>query len=357
MIGEFVDRDLETEFFNDYMEGNMRYLRPAALLLGILYMLFLIPDFFLVKTAENFIGIVISRSVFFALVLFLFFRMKKIWNYKCLAYLLTACEVLGGILFLLIFSLYPSPDYLIQAMGAIVVIVSVFLIPNKWINMVAASVFISVAFFVFSARYLPDIKQSTFSAGIVYVLIVFALSAVNAFRSLSSDRKRYAFGKELTYLSSTDKLTGISNRSKWDIELGRWIAYANRYETPLSIIFFDIDDLKSINDMYGHLAGDKVIVEVTDIVRGAIRGCDVFARWGGDEFTLLLPHTDRQQALLLADRLQSVIAGHTFDAIGRVSCSFGLATAQKDESAEALTERADRLLYAAKASGKNQVAK
>lgn len=356
ILGEFSSRDLEKEFFNYAMKRSIKYIRPIVLLLGILYMLFIIPDYFNMKDQGTFLSILINRAVFLILVLILFFAIKKFRNYEHLALWITAYEILGTISFLIIFWQYHSPNFLIQAFGVIVVISVIFLAPNKWINTLIASAFISIAFFIFSECYFKKIQFSEFSAGIVYILIVFVLSGIASFRSNYYNRKQYIYSKELLTLSTTDWLTGIYNRAKFDEDLEQWMACSKRHCTPLSIVFFDIDDFKNINDVFGHLAGDKVIVEIVEIVRNTIRKSDVFARWGGDEFMLLLPNTDQQQALDLAERLRESVAGHRFENIEKVTCSFGLATTKKGDSVNSLVSCADQLLYTAKQDGKNRVA-
>lgn len=354
-IGEFVDRNLEQEFFDDHMAQNLKYIRPTVLVFGILYMLFIVPDYLFISDRKTLLGILANRAVFFILMLIFFFATKKYDNYRLLPRWITAYEILCGISFIIIFNQYPSPDFIIQAMGVIIMISAIFIAPNKWINMLIASGFISASFFVFSRFRMRELPISEFSAGVVYILIILVLFGFISLLYNCNDRKKYAYSKELLNLSAIDRLAGIYNRTKWELELERWIAYANRYETPLSAIFFDIDDFKNINDVFGHLTGDKVIIEIANIVRHTIRDCDVFARWGGDEFMLLLPNTDEKQAYSLAERLRASVAEHQFDEAGRVTCSFGLTIVNKNDCGECLVKRIDQLLYSAKQSGKDRV--
>ena len=354
-IGEFAERNLEQDFFNDYIARNLKYLRPAILIFGILYMLFIVPDYLFIADQKALIVILANRAVFFMLILIFFFATKTFDQYQLLPRWITAYEILGGISFILIFNQYPAPNFLIQTMGLIILISTFFIVPNRWIYMLFASVLIIVAFLVFSAYRMEELPISEFSAGVVYLLIVLLLFGFISFLYHRSNRRKYAYSKQLLNLTAVDRLTGIYNRAKWDQELERWITYANRYETPLAVIFFDIDDFKSINDAYGHLTGDKVIVGIADIVRHAIRECDIFARWGGDEFMLLLPNTDEMQARALAERLQASLAEHPFDDAGTVTCSFGVTSVQKNDNGDCLVWRIDQLLYSAKQSGKNRI--
>ncbi len=118
---------------------------------------------------------------------------------------------------------------------------------------------------------------------------------------------------------------------------------------------FDVDRFKQINDTYGHQAGDRVLVALARTASGRLRGADVLARWGGEEFIILAPETDGAMALQVAEKLRSAIAQTPFDETGSVTCSFGLAQYASGESAEALIARADRALYGAKLKGRNRV--
>jgi len=154
-------------------------------------------------------------------------------------------------------------------------------------------------------------------------------------------------------------LTGCFNRTHAietiDLELRR----ARRTHAPLSLIMFDIDHFKQINDRYGHLCGDAVLAAVGARMRDVLRGSDVKCRYGGEEFLILLPDTPGEGAERVAETLRTELAAMSLDwkdgAI-HVTASFGVTTAQRSElDAHALIGRADSALYEAKASGRNRV--
>lgn len=168
-------------------------------------------------------------------------------------------------------------------------------------------------------------------------------------------RKQYADGLELLRLSNTDSLTGIFNRSKFNEEFKKWTDYSNTYENDISLVFFDIDNFKRVNDNYGHMAGDKVIKDIALSIQSKIRSTDIFARWGGEEFVILLPNTGNNQAAEMAERMRVAIENVTCSEWGNITCSFGIATLKKNESADSFINRGDKLLYEAKRCGKNTV--
>lgn len=162
---------------------------------------------------------------------------------------------------------------------------------------------------------------------------------------------------ELEKLARTDVLTGLANRRHADDVLRATIASARRHDRTLSAVLIDIDRFKGVNDAHGHAAGDAVLREVAVRLLDGLREEDLAARWGGEEFLLLLP--DSPDAGVVCERLRCAIAGRPVDVHGvlqlRVSASFGWATWSGEETGEALVGRADLALYAAKDSGRDRV--
>lgn len=354
-LGEFKDKELEMEFFNYEIINALKYIKPILLILGTLYLSFIVPDYFLIKDDNVFKYILINRVGIILLIILLYLRIKKFKNYILLTYWFTAYEMIISLSFLLIFYKYESPDFLIQVLGVITIILSIFLIPNKWIYMIFTSLTVSISFLLFSVYYLKDIEFPQFSAGIVYTSLVIILSGISSYRMNYYKRIQYINSKKLTKMSMTDALTGIYNRAKFDEELVRLVEISRRYNTPLSLVIFDIDDFKIINDSYGHLTGDKVIVDTVKIVMKAMRRTDVFARWGGDEFAIILPNTQRDEAIDMTARLRVRISEYVFDKVEYISCSFGVVLLEEDDDIETFLHRADQRVYLAKDAGKNIV--
>lgn len=160
----------------------------------------------------------------------------------------------------------------------------------------------------------------------------------------------------LTLERDLDSLTETLNRRAFERVAGRRVADRRSY--PLTLIAFDIDNFKSINDRYGHAAGDAVLRQFAAILRAAVREKDVVARIGGEEFVLLLPGADDKFAYEIAERLRTVLESSRFDEIEatlRVTTSAGIARHRPAEDVGALLARADHLLYAAKRAGRNRV--
>jgi diguanylate cyclase (GGDEF)-like protein len=155
--------------------------------------------------------------------------------------------------------------------------------------------------------------------------------------------------------ATTDRLTGLFNRAKFDEQLLSEIARAQRYTTPFSLVLYDIDHFKEVNDAYGHQMGDHVLVGLSEIVARGLREVDFLARWGGEEFVVLLPGCSREMAGLAAEKLRAAIASTTFDPVGSITSSFGVAEFNDGDTAESLMARADNALYRAKMNGRDRV--
>jgi diguanylate cyclase (GGDEF)-like protein len=162
--------------------------------------------------------------------------------------------------------------------------------------------------------------------------------------------------QQMSLMAYTDPLTNIYNRLHFGHFLDAEIDRVKRYGGTFSIIFFDLDRFKEVNDEYGHLVGDEVLKRVTEIVEKANRNADIFARYGGEEFIILAPATDIAGARVHAERLRKDIEHHRFSEISHLTCSFGVAEYKPDaDDVTSLFKRADTALYNAKKLGRNRV--
>jgi len=159
----------------------------------------------------------------------------------------------------------------------------------------------------------------------------------------------------LEYRASHDPLTGVYNRRKMTELLDGEIRRAQRYGSAFSVILFDIDHFKAINDHHGHDIGDAVLQELTAVITRRLRDVDSLARWGGEEFLLLLPETDLAGARRGAEDVRALIAATDFTGVARVTISLGVAALEVGEAMEGLLKRVDDSVYAAKTGGRNRV--
>ena len=168
--------------------------------------------------------------------------------------------------------------------------------------------------------------------------------------------RRWAEAASLLQQANTDSLTGLFNRRKgWEVieqEMNR----ARRYHRPVSLIMFDIDHFKAINDTYGHLAGDHVLKTIAKTIQEKLRSTDTFVRWGGEEFMIISAETDLSGARQLAERLRKSIENCSVRNMSRLTASFGVTQFTASDNFDSFTQRVDAKLYDAKSTGRNKVA-
>jgi diguanylate cyclase (GGDEF)-like protein len=189
--------------------------------------------------------------------------------------------------------------------------------------------------------------DAVLSAGVIAVVALALALGLPFMQDTLVDERRAAL---------IDPLTGVLNRRAFQMVADRERLLAGREGRPISVAYFDLDDLKRVNDAHGHGAGDRVLARFAASVASAVRATDVFARIGGDEFVLLLPGTDARQAHVVVDRVRRLLAEEYDDAVGPLTVSVGVATYRfPPETVDAILFGADDLMYEAKEHGGDTV--
>lgn len=187
-------------------------------------------------------------------------------------------------------------------------------------------------------------------------MILSTLEAKRLYKALGDEQRALEqANRELSRLAYTDTLTGIMNR--YHIEhLGELaLANAERYGQPFSVLLFDIDSFKSINDTFGHDEGDRILVKLAEVVQAVLRESDQFGRWGGEEFLVLASGSPLAGAMITAERLRKCVEEADFGIDRPVTVSIGVAEWAQSDSLKSLLVRADQAMYAAKNTGRNRV--
>ena len=182
-----------------------------------------------------------------------------------------------------------------------------------------------------------------------------ALLAAAALTSLVWMRRLNQLNAQLRTQSQTDALTGLLNRHGLEGSFALDLERAQRFSRPLSVLMFDIDHFKRINDSQGHLMGDKVLAELGRVIQSVVRQVDTVCRWGGEEFVVICHETSTEQAVQQAERLLQQVRVHVFPHQQPLTVSAGVATVREGDSVDSLLARADQALYQAKNRGRDQV--
>lgn len=188
----------------------------------------------------------------------------------------------------------------------------------------------------------------TLLSNLVIIVVLIGVATILWRRARHSDR--------LEGEVHTDVLTGLPNRRYMSRSIVDEMARTERYGRPFSIVLFDLDHFKLVNDRHGHPVGDEVLKQIGPMLAGYVRETDTLGRWGGEEFLVVLPEMDVEAASRMAERLRTVIAEGTFPRSIEITASFGVVRYRQGESMAALLERVDRALYSAKDAGRNRVA-
>lgn len=187
-----------------------------------------------------------------------------------------------------------------------------------------------------------DIESLAYAGSIVFLLYLFVSLYIKDVKKLES-------------ISFTDSLTEVYNRHRFlelaHDELDKHI----RSEAPLSFVMIDLDNFKKVNDDYGHNVGDRVLKDISSLISRNIRKTDTFARWGGEEFILMLPDSDSYSAYKISERLRLLVENHIFKDAGNLTVSIGISELTECHSLIGTIAQVDKALYKSKLDGRNKV--
>ncbi|XOB61698.1 ABC transporter substrate-binding protein [Campylobacterota bacterium DY0563] len=191
---------------------------------------------------------------------------------------------------------------------------------------------------------------------ILIPLIILLLFIFRSNRLMNKEiKRREEIELQLNKVANIDSLTNIYNRRKITSIFDNEINRSKRYKRDLSIIFFDIDNFKMINDDLSHKDGDNVLINLSILIKNSIRKTDFFGRWGGEEFIIILPETNKEKAEVIANMLKEKISKFDFDIDRSVTCSFGVTSFSETDNKDSVLTRVDHAMYYVKKNGKNDI--
>lgn len=353
---EFGDKKLEAEFFAEDVKKGLNVIRYAMVIFCFIHFLFffldilyLVPD----DITEAMVYSLIPRVILLLISIILFFASKRIKSSFLKMNLMSFFIIFAYAVHIwMALHFVGRLDITSEAFDVMICIFSLFLVNNRWINNLIACVLLSAMFVSAVPHLIPGIN-AMYTVGLgfysawVAIIVGIILHHINRIK-----RSQYIKEKQLEFLAETDPLTKAYNRLVCD----SLIAQMCHEERCFSVIVFDVDNFKTVNDSFGHLAGDAVLKGMAGVVKENIRAEDILVRWGGDEFLILLLDTPLAQACELAQRIRTVIEEKRCEGLNRaVTASFGVTEYEKGDDARSIINRVDQQLYCAKMKGKNAI--
>ncbi|WP_428739573.1 GGDEF domain-containing protein [Sulfurimonas sp.] len=294
-------------------------------------------------------------------------------------YLVSLLDAIALMVFLLSFSDLKKTQHINKAATIGIALISIFMFTFAIINHNQSFGLIWSIFFPIFAMVMMGHKKGLIASLIYYIILYSILfyglfywensswdmlslvrlvitSFVLMFAIFIMEYSVYKMEINLQNISITDQLTGLYNRREIDETMQKKYECFQRYEMCLSICIIDIDNFKQVNDTYGHATGDNVLVQLSEILKENTRKTDTVGRWGGEEFIVIMPHTDINNAFEHIKQIKQKINSFQFEEIGHLTCSFGMSEAEhREENVEQLFLKADKKLYEAKNSGKDKI--
>ena len=350
---QFRNQDVESDFMDYDRIASLNIVRVFMLIVGVVFALFTFSDYYFYRGKDVFPVALGLRGIGLSITIAAFFLIGRLKRYNHALTVVTLTQLAIFAIYLINLYILDATQIDLQFMTIILFTMAAFLIPNVWKNALAIACIIFTSYMIFCAinTNVPE-ATSLFMRGL-YLGICLVCCAIFLHGREASRRRHFAAEKRLEYLSITDKLTSIYNRNRFEIVLGAWIK--NKRHDPFSLLLFDIDDFKKVNDCLGHTAGDQALVKIAEIISAHIRDEDIFARWGGEEFVILFDSTGIEKASELAERLRRVVEVNPWGEAGKITISIGVAEYRQNETIVEFVNRADEKMYEAKKSGKNQV--
>ena len=352
--GEFVDPQVERDYMDQDMSKSKRFLLPLLLFFATLYFLFIIPDYINLGFSTRFYAVLFNRVLVVTLVLILYFKLAKATEYDFFYRWIPIYEIIVFASFIFTLLAYENPNILIQTFGIMLIIISLFLVPSRWLTTFLICLGFILAFHNISGLLIDTVNTGERYASLVFLLIVLIISGMASLRTHYYKRVQYYQEKKLFHASRRDPLTGCYNRLILNEEFAE-IYSPNYQHKDAAIILFDLDNFKSVNDEFGHLNGDKVLIEIVELFTPFMDQETILVRFGGEEFLIFLKNANLERATLLAKGLKQKLKNHTFQIGTNITCSFGVASKKECSHINELLNTVDKRMYKAKALGKDRV--
>ncbi len=323
----------------------------ATLLTGVLYLVLSQLDIIVNKpsVANIYSNIHMLLMAPFLFIISIMTYFKK--NYNLMIFLLAISPIVATLINLVFVIVLSVPLFYLTELYLI--IFWIFTISGLRLHHATISAIIVYLIVFFVTYSMCPLSTNEFLMHIFWMSCSFAFGFLSATLLEQSNRNIFFNQEKLEKLATTDILTGLYNRSKFELTLENEIERSNRFHNQFGLVMIDIDFFKNINDTYGHYVGDSVLVEIGEIIKQHTRTIDLAVRWGGEEFAIIYLERDEKKLLDLAENLRISVENNIFDSVGKLTVSLGVTIYKNGDNSVSITKRADKALYEAKNSGRN----
>lgn len=349
----FKDRDINHQFQLWRYEHSQKQIQYILALTGILYITMGITNFF-IFTSDIHHVLVLSQLLLIPAYAFLIaYLAYKKRTFNIVESLLFLAPILTAFLHAFIFSHLDSYSSY-QTELYLMIFWTLTISGLRLDKAIFASAIVFCIGEIYPSLYYED-QQTAFIQHTMWMLISMLFGIVGGFLLHQSKKNTFEKEMELNKLATTDTLTGLYNRAMSDSILAQELNRAKRYNKNIGILILDIDHFKNVNDMYGHLVGDEILIAIAKQLQNSIRSSDYIFRWGGEEFIILCLEINKTDLITFAQEIREQVSQQEFARVGHKTLSIGATLSSNHDTIVSLMQRADDALYEAKEKGRNMV--
>lgn len=355
-LAEFRDMNKEKAFHDNEVKMRLRLSGKIVLIFAAVNFLFVCLDYKYLQYKDISIIIhysLIPRAITLLVAVFVFTLLKKVEDKSTAIKSIVFFAVFAYLVHEYIAVHFAPVNVTFEILDLVIITYGLYIIPNRWITNTCASTLLIVLFLLLTPFTIPTMEIGTKTILIIYFVWQEFMQALLIYKNDIQKRLNYLQQLQLENIAKTDALTGAFNRAACNIAVHQMCTD----HLDFSLIMIDIDNFKNINDTCGHLVGDQVIVKAAEIIKTNVRKDDIVARWGGDEFIIVLPHTSRKKAIEISERIKNQLSTIKYcNERNQVTASLGITLFAEGDNVNSIVNRADLLLYQAKDQGKNGIA-
>ncbi|EDZ63517.1 protein containing GGDEF domain [Sulfurimonas gotlandica GD1] len=350
----FAFKDSQTqERFNEWRRpSRLKHISAISILTASLYLIFAyITRSFIpadILPLATLVHVYLVPSILILIALLAYFKIR----YFLMTFLLIIAPIVAAIGNMLIVSEFEG--YTTYQTELYLIIFWVFTVSGlKFIHALLSGLLIYISA-TLSAYLIYPMNTEAFVLHSFWMIAALSFGILSGYLLESSQKTIFLKKEELEKIAITDKLTGLYNRTMSDKVVKDELEKSKRYGHSFGLMMLDIDYFKNVNDTYGHLVGDDVLVEFTNILKKYTRSTDTLIRWGGEEFIIISLEVDKDGLMTLAEHIRKKVEGHNFKTVGTKTVSIGVTLNKDNDDINSIVQRADQALYKSKNSGRNR---